>query len=161
MPFGIERFYDFVEHQSTGLVVALALFVLDHAALIIELALRDRAQQVAHTVAFQPQRPFQRAARHGLKIIGPVEIGRAVVIGRAHFLQILEVIVRCVLAAVEHQMFEQMGEAGLPLRLVLAADIVPHGHADDRGLAIGVDDDVEAVVEHELFVWDIDFIDQG
>ena len=62
-----------VEDQAAGTVVALALLVLDHAALVIEHALTDRAEQMPHAVAFHEQRPFQRAGRHRLEIVGPVE----------------------------------------------------------------------------------------
>ena len=157
---GEQRVDDLVEHQPAGLVVALALFVLHHAALVIELLLRDRAEQIAHAVAFEPQRAFERGAGHGLEIVRAVEIGRAVVIGRAHFLQILEIVLRGVLAAVEHQMLEQMRKARLALGLVLRTDIVPHRHRDDRGLAVGMDDHVEPVVEREFLERDVDLFDQ-
>ena len=54
--------------------------------------------------------------RHGLEIIGAVEPGGAVEVGRADLLQVFEIVARAVLGAVEHQMLEQMGEAGLALR---------------------------------------------
>ncbi len=117
--FGEHVVEDLIENEAARLVVALALFVLHDAALVIELLLRHCAQQIAHAVAFQPQRAFQRGAGDGLEVVGAVEIGRAVVIGRAHFLQVLEIVVRRVLAAVEHQMLEQMGKPGLAFGLVL------------------------------------------
>jgi hypothetical protein len=81
---------------------------------------------MAHAVAFHEQRPVERAlARHRLEIIGAVEPGRAVVIGRADLLQVGEIVARQILRAVEHQMLEQMREAGLALGLVLRPDIVP------------------------------------
>ena len=157
---GEQRLDDLVEHEAAGLVVTLAFLVLHDAALVIELLLRDRAEQIAHAIAFQPQRAFERGAGHGLEIIGAVEIGRAVVIGRAHFLQVLEIVLRCVLAAVEHQMFEQVREAGLAFGFVLRSDIVPHRDGHDGSLAVGVDDDVEPVVERELLERDVDLVDQ-
>src|SRR3546814_20443581 len=54
-------------------------------------------------------------------------------------------------------MFEQVREAGLALRLLLRADIVPHRHRDDRRLAIGVNDDAQTVGKRELLIGDIDF----
>ena len=113
---GEELLEHLVEHEAAGPVVALALLVLDDAALVIELALRHRAEQMAHAVAFHEQGALERAGRHGLEIIGAVEPGGAVVVGRADLLQVGEVVAGQVFRAVEHQMLEQMGEAGLALR---------------------------------------------
>ncbi len=143
-----------VEHQTARLVIALTLFVLHDAALIIELALRHRTQQVAHAVAFQPQRALQGGAGDGLEVIGAVEPRRAVVIGRAHFREVLEVVIRRVFRAVEHQVFEQVGKAGLAFRLVLGADIVPYRHVDDRRLAVFMHQHGEAVCQLELLIGD-------
>jgi hypothetical protein len=61
-----------------------------------------------------------------------------------------------VLRAVEHQVLEQVGEAGAARRLVLAADVVPEVDRDDRGLAVGVHDHAQAVGQGELLVGDRD-----
>ena len=139
----------FVEDEPAGLIIALALLVLDHAALVIEHALGNRAEQVPHAVRFHEQSPLERAARDGFEIIGAVECGGAVVIGRADLLQISEIIAGQIFRAVEHQMFEQMRETGLAPGLVLRPDIIPGADRDHRRLAILVDDDGEAIVELE------------
>ena len=59
------------------------------------------------------------------------------------------------------QMLEQVGEAGAAGRLVLGADIVPDADRDHRGLAVGVDDDAQAVGEREGLERDVDPLDQG
>ena len=61
-----------------------------------------------------------------------------------------------VLAAAEHQVLEQVGEAGAPARLVLRADAVIDRHADDRRLAVGVDDGRQPVGQGEGLVGDVD-----
>ena len=142
--------------QAEGLVVALALLVLDDAALVIELLLGDRAEQMAHAVALEEQDPVQRRPRHGLEVIGAVEPGGAVEIGGADFPQRLEIVAGRVFGAVEHQMLEQMGEAGAAGRLVLGADIVPDGHRDHRRLAVLVDDDAKAIGEREGLEGDVE-----
>ena len=72
MAFGEEALEHFVEHQAPGAVVARTLFVLDDPALIIEITLRDRAEQMPHAVAFHEQHPVNRPARDGLEIIGSI-----------------------------------------------------------------------------------------
>ena len=57
-------------------------------------------------------------------------------------------------------MLEQMGEAGLALRLVLRPDIVPGADRDHRRLAILMDDDGQAIGELEGLVGDGHLPDQ-
>ena len=68
----------------------------------------------------------------------------------------LEELVVVVLRALEHQVLEQVREAGLARDLVLGADVVPEVDRDDRRLAVGVHDHGQAVVEAEGLVGDGD-----
>ena len=138
--------------EAEGLVVALALLVLDDTALDIELLLRHRAEQVAHAIRFEEQGAIERAARDGLEIIGAVEPGRAVHVGRADLLHRLEIARVAVLGSTEHEMFEQVGEAGTALRLVLGADRIPDGDGDDGRLVILVHDHAQAVRQGEFLM---------
>ena len=56
------------------------------------------------------------------------------------------------LAALEHQVLEQVREARLPGPLVLRTDVIPDVDGDDRGLVILVHDQRQSVVEHEALV---------
>ncbi len=145
-----------VDAATVGLVLALALLVLDHATLLVQRLLVDRAEQVAHAVRFHPQRHVERGGRHVLEVVGAVLVGGAVLIGGADQLEGLEELALVVLAALEHQVFEQVGEAGAAGLLVLAADVVPDVDRDDRRLAIGVHDHPQAVGQGELLVGDDD-----
>ncbi len=60
-----------------------------------------------------------------------------------------------VFAAAEHEVFEEVGEAGLAGLLVFRADVVPDVDGHDGGFVIFVHDDGEAIVEHEFLVGDI------
>ena len=123
-------------------------------------SISSRSEQIAHPVAFHEQGAFQRAGRYGLEIIGAVKPGGAVIIGRADLLQVGEIIGRQIFRTVEHQMLEQMGEPGLAFGFVLRPDIVPGADRDDRGLAIFMDDDRQAIVELEGLMRDNDLADQ-
>jgi hypothetical protein len=103
---------------------------------------------VAHAVAFHEEREGQRAGRHGLDIIGAVIPGRAIGAVRPCRLQ-RNVEIGDVLAAAEEEMFVEMGKAGLASGLVLGPDAVIGGDADDGRLAVGVDDQREAVFQLE------------
>jgi hypothetical protein len=151
---------DAIESQPVRLVVALALLVLNDAALRIEPLLRQRAEDVAHALALDVEAALQRRRRHGLEVIGAVEPSGAVPIGGAHFAQRLDQ-VRHVLGAVEqHDVFEQVRESGLSRGLVLGADIVPRRDRHHRRLAVLVHDDGKTVVELELLVADVDAREQ-
>ncbi len=146
--------------QAVGLIVALALLVLDDAALVIEHLLGNGAEQMAHAIAFHEQRHLEPSLRHRLEIIGAIEPGAAVEVGRADLLHRLEEFARRVLGAVEHQMLEQMRETGLAGRLVLRSDIVPDADRDDRRLAVLMHDHAQAVGKREGLVGDADLLDE-
>lgn len=55
-------------------------------------------------------------------------------------------------------MFEQVRETGRTLRLMLGTDVVPDADRDDGGLAIGVDDDAQAVRQRKLLIGNIDLL---
>ena len=160
VPLREEVFEDFVPQQAIGIIVALAFFVLDDAALVIELFLRHRAEQMAHAVAFEEQRAVERAGRHRFEIVGAVGIGRAVEIGRANLLQRFKEVARRIFRTVEHQMFEQMRKTRLARGFVLRSDAIPDRHRDDRRLVIFVHDHAQSVVEREALVRNIDRLHQ-
>ncbi len=137
---------------AVGLILAFALLVLHHAALLVEPRLVDHAEQVAHPIRFHPERHVERRARHVLEVVRAIGIRRPVDLGCAHAIEDLEVLVVRVLAALEHQVLEQVREARLPGPLVLRTDVIPDVDGDDRGLVILVHDQRQSVVEHEALV---------
>ena len=108
-----------------------------------------------HPVGLQPQQQIERGRGHRAEIIRPVHVRGAVEAGGANVLQRSEELVVMVLRAVEHQVFEQMGEPGLAGHLVLGAHVVPEVGGDDGRLVVFVNDDTQSVVEHELAVGDV------
>src|SRR3546814_6849606 len=82
MACGVHGAKQLGEHAAAvRLVFALALFVLHHAALLIEHLLVDRAKQMAHAIGLHPQRGIERGGRHVLEIIGAIGTGGAVLVG--------------------------------------------------------------------------------
>ncbi len=61
-----------------------------------------------------------------------------------------EVAERVLRGALEHQVFEEMGDAGLAGRLVGRAHLVPDHVGDDRRAVIGNDHHLQAVREREV-----------
>jgi hypothetical protein len=137
-----------IPDAAVRLVLPLPLLVLDDAALLVEPPLRDGAEEVAHPVRLHPEDGVEGRDRHGLEVVGPVLAGGPVQVGRADPLQHLEVVVVEVLGAIEHEVFEEVGEAGLPEPLVLGPDVVPDVHGDDRRLVVLVHHQREAVGQH-------------
>jgi len=148
---GQQSVADGVLGQTIRLVVALPLFILDHAALFIELVLRDRAEQVAHAVRFHHQRAVERAGGDRFDVVGAIVPGRSVGRGRTgRFEGNIEIL--DVLAAAEHQVLEQVGEPGASARFVLRSDAVVQRDADDRALAVGMNQRGQPVGEREAVV---------
>ena len=61
-----------------NVVVPLALLLLDHLALVVQVRLGEGVQQAAQPVGLQPQRQVQAAGGQGLEVVGPVEPGGGV-----------------------------------------------------------------------------------
>src|ERR1035441_5511072 len=86
MAGGVGVLRDELFGDAVGLVLALALFVLDDAALEGERLLVERAQQVAHAIGLQPERVVNRGGRDIFEVVGAVVVGGAVEVGGAHAL---------------------------------------------------------------------------
>lgn len=107
---------------------ALAELLLDHVALALERGLVH--DQRPHPVGLGEQHPLQMLGRYGLVIVGQIQSGGGVV-GAADILgQAVEGLLRQVPRRLEHQVFEHVGEAGPPFRIVLGPDLVPDLHRD-------------------------------
>ena len=150
MALGIGRGDVVIIHLPVGLVLALPFLVLHDAALFIEARLIDGAKQEAHAIGLKPEDGVERSLRHGLEIVGAVGVGRAVLVRRADLLRRLEEVVVEMLRAVEHQMFEQVREAGAALGLVLRADMIDEVQRHRRRLGVLMHDQRETVLEHVL-----------
>ncbi len=154
-----------VRHQqlvgaAVGRVVdALAALVLDDVALVVQLLLVGLVEQRRQAVGLDPQQRLEVGRRHGREVVGAVAAGGAVDAAltdvRAHFLDQREVLAGHVRRALEHQVLEQVGEAGPSRHFVLRADVEPLVHVDDRQLAIDVQDQLQAVRQHVLFERDL------
>ena len=150
VPFGIAALHQMVPHGAVGAVPALLELVLDDALLALQLVLGDGIDEITHAFRLQPQGAVERPCRHGLVVVGAVGAGGAVHAGGADLGQWLEVFAIVVLAAGEHQMFEQVGEAGAVLRLILGTDAIPDVNPRYRGLGVFVDQQRESIVEGML-----------
>ncbi len=112
--------------QAIGLIFPHALFILNDAALRIELCLRHRAEQMTHAVSFKEQCPVKRPGWNSLKIIGAVEPGRAVPVGGADVLQPTKEWPIGIFRAIEHQMFKQVGKSGPACRFETRPHMIPN-----------------------------------
>ena len=143
----IERRHDGHAGKAVRTVlVVLPPLVQDDVALVLELGLGQRWQQVAHPVGFHPERQLQRVGRHDLPVVGAVGVCRPVQ-RPASLLQGMEVTLVVVLRPLEHQVFEEVGKPGAARLLVLGSDVIPDVDGNDRAVVILVDQNVQAVVE--------------
>ncbi len=139
-----------VERAVGPVVVALALLVLDHVALVVEVLLVERLEQRGHPVGLQPEADVELVGRQGLEVVGAVEVGRRVAdaaraLDDGHVLGLGDV-----RRALEHEVLEEVGEAGPALRLVLGADVVPEVDGHHRGQVVGRHDDAQAIRQPTL-----------
>ena len=131
---------------AVGLVLHVdADLFLDHVLLVLQ-RLGVEVERL-HAVGFEPQHRLERRDRRGLDVVGEVGAGRAVVAAAAAGDHLVEHALRRVRRALEHQVLEQVREAGAVLRLQAHADVVDHRDADGRRAVVLGDDDGQAVVE--------------
>ena len=101
-------------------------------------------------VGLEPQRELEGTGRHRLEVVRAVEPRRGVEPG-ALVHEGREVLARRdVAAALEHQVLEEVGEAGASGGLVAGADADPQVHRDVGHRVVLADDDAQAVGERVL-----------
>ena len=125
-----------VEHVDADLFA-------DHVLLVLQRLRRDL--QRPHAVGLEPHRQLERVGRHHLEVVRVIEARRsvqraAVLVDDADVLELGDV-----LGALEHQVLEQVREAGAALRLDAEADAVHQLDDDDRRRVVLADDDAQAV----------------
>ena len=136
-----------LERAVRPVVVRPALLVLDDLALVVEVLLAERVEEGRHPVGLEPQGQLELVRRQRLEVVRPVEPGRAVH-RPAGGLDERDVLgLGDVPRALEHDVLEEVGEAGLAGDLVLGPDVVPEVDRDDRGEVVLGHDDAQAVVE--------------
>ena len=143
---GEERGVDVDERVAVGLVVVpLALLLLDDVALVVEVLLRHGVEEVAVPVGLEPEGELDGPGGDGLEVVGAVEPRRRVepaALGH----QRLEVLAAAHVArALEHQVLEEVREAGATGRLVARPDPDPEVHRDVRDGVVGAHDDPQPV----------------
>ena len=129
------------------IVDPLAPLLQDHIALHQRALGKDR--QVGHAVGFKRQHQRQAVDRNVLEIGREVPAGERILLTAVAGDQIVELALRHGLGAEEHQMFQKVGDARHPRRLVGRPDPIPQHVADHGRAAIGHHHDFEAVVEDE------------
>ena len=151
-----QRRHDRRHRQPVGPVLVVLTPLVQHdAPLRLETLPGERRQQVRHPVRLHPQRQIHRVGGDHFPVVGPIGVGRAVQLAAGR-LQRREVPGVVVGRAFEHQVFEEVREAGAARLLVLRPDVVPEVHRHDRHVVVFVDDDVEPVVERALRVRQVD-----
>jgi hypothetical protein len=137
------------------ILVALTTLVLDDVALAIDALRRHRVEQIRHAIGLEIERQFQRVRRHVLEVVGAIVVRRAVVVAAGALEQRVEHAFLDVLRSLEHQVLEQVREAGAAGLLVRRADVIPDVHRRHRHALVLVQDDREPVGQAELCVRDL------
>ena len=106
--------------------------------------------QAGHAVGLEFHHGLELLARHALVIAGVVVRGEGVFLAADARRRLREPAGRILRGALEHQVFEEMREAGFARRLVGGADLVPDHVGDDRRAVVGNDDQLEPVRQREV-----------
>ena len=106
--------------------------------------------QAGHAVGLERHHGLELRLRHALEIGGVVVGGEGVLLPAHARHHVRELAGRMLGGALEHQVLEEMREAGLAGRLVGGADLVPDHVGDHRRAVVGNDHQLEAVGEREV-----------
>jgi hypothetical protein len=151
---GEARFGD-VEAKKAAIGIGehpLAQLLLDHRPLGFEVGLIDH--QAAEPLGLGPDQPLQVIGRDDLVVFGEVVTGGGVVEPADVLGQPVETLWGQVARAFEHQVFEQMGEAGAAGGIIPGADPVPDLHGHIRGGAVDGGVEPQAVGQDPQVVGD-------
>ena len=131
-----------IEHVDADLL-------LHDGDLVLQVLLRDA--RGAHPVGLEEQGELQRPGREQLEVVRVVGM-RAAVECAAGALDVLRVLgLADVLAALEHQVLEEVGEPRPPLRLAAKPHVVVDAHAHDGGRLVGSQHDPKPVAQRDPF----------
>ena len=135
---------EFFEQTAIGLVVVgAAAFLLDDLALGVHADLLDLAVQ--HAFALDPEREAELVGGQVQEKVRAVEAGGGVQAAARAGDELVQLAARDVVAALEHEVLEEMREPRAVETLVLAADVVEHVAGNHRHRVVGREDDVQAV----------------
>ena len=149
-----QQLADHFRRLAVRLVVhAQAAFFLDRLALVVDVLLRDGRRP--HAIGLEEEHHVELVGRHLLEVEGVVLVGLPVVAAAVVLDEPGQLAIGDILRALEHQVLEQVREAGAPFPLVPRSDVVGHGHRHDRRRAIGRDDDAQAVLQACVRVGDL------
>ena len=108
------------------------------------------SREIGHAVGFHPHHQRQAVLGDALEIGGRVMGGEGVVLAAIAGDDLGKFAGRDLFGALEHEMFEEMRDAGFALRLVGGSDLVPHHLRDHRRAPVGDDDDLHAVRKRRM-----------
>jgi hypothetical protein len=107
--------------------------------------------QPGHPVGLVIHHRAQMLLRHTLEIGGVVEGGEGVLLAAEAGDDLGELARRPARGALEHQMLEEMRDAGLSRRIIGGAVAIPDHVSDDRRAPVGHNHDIHPIAEPEGF----------
>ncbi len=147
---------DFIRNAVRPVFNALAPLVLHDVTLGVDHLRRHRVEEISHPIGFEEERELERVRRNIDPVVRPIVLSRSVVVAACAFEPLVELSRLHVAGAHEHQVLEQMGEAGAPGPLARRADVIPHVDRDEWHGVILVEDYGQAVRQPEQRVLQID-----
>jgi hypothetical protein len=109
----------------------------------------SRSGSTGHAIGFELHHGGKLVARHALEVAGIVGGGEGILVAADPQHGLRELAGRMLGRALEHQVLEEMRQAGFARRLVGRADLVPDHLGDHRRAVIGDHDDLQAIIERE------------
>ena len=142
----VKRRHDLFDQPGVGIVRHPHIIFLEH-----DIALGQHVfvleDQAGHAIGLELHHLAELLARNALEIAGVVDGGESVLVATDPQHGLREFAGRMLAGALEHQVFEKMGQPRFARRLVGGADLVPDHLGDNGRAVIGDHDDLQAVGE--------------
>ena len=103
-----------------------------------------------HPVSFHRHHQVQTIRRHALEIGGVIPTGKGVVIAALRLDRGGKLTRGEIVGALEHEVFEEMRDAGVAGRLICGTGAIPDHMGDDGRAAIGDHHHFETIVQMEV-----------
>ena len=151
MPLRIEQLRQAqLDLAVRGVFARLPALVANDLALRVELLERHERTEIAQAIGLEPHEEVDGGRRADVVVVGAILRGPRVVPTARGLHPRVERLRGRAAGAHEHQVLEQVGEAGPSLRLVVRADRIRHVHHRDGNGVVLVDDERHPVRQGRL-----------
>ena len=156
----VRRRGDFLDQYVIRIVLATLVFVAHHGHFC--LTIRFVQPQVTHPIRFDGEVPLQALAAHGSEVMRTIDRSAGVELTAHPLKKLLDAVafgIIEILAALEHQVLENMGRTRGPGHLVARTDPIGYLKGNDRRRTVRRQQHVKPIAVQKILIDSLDRFD--